>query len=129
MVEARRPKFRFAETRAENDPYMTVAIGYVLLHALINAVDFVFGVFFLLGGEPATPAHIVSILISPAFAYGFYWTALEVEARRKRGGYVLIGLVVLGALPMLGEGTAHLMSFVFTGLGALVVAMIWKYLE
>ncbi|HUQ21248.1 MAG TPA: hypothetical protein VM099_16670 [Gemmatimonadaceae bacterium] len=129
MTEARAPKFRFAQMRIENDPWMNVAIGYLLLQAFLNALSFVLGILFILGAEPPTVARSVGILISPAIAYGYFWTARELEARRKRAGYVLIALVVLGALPLLDATTTNGLTFIFTGLGALVVAMIWKYLD
>src|ERR1051325_1342451 len=117
MIEAPAKKFRLFAERAETPTRIRIVVGYLLLGFAIYAIEFVIALFVVPFGDlTITPTFVARLVTMLLAAVGYYWTARQIENRRKRGGYVLIAVIIVGALPLL-SGQIDLMHVVMTVLG------------
>jgi hypothetical protein len=120
-------KFRFLPDRYQHSYTLDVAVGYLYLEALFNLALTVVGIYLLLSGKLDGPAPVIGLVLRVVLAAGFVWTAREIAARHKRGGYAAILVILLFALPLLGR--FDLMVLVMSVLSVLVLITIWPQLK
>ncbi len=123
----------FAPVSNRESTLLRFASGYLILNGIFNGLVFIWLLVSSVLGRPgfgATSADILGIVILAILTAGLIWTGVLLGRGSRRGGLFALGFTLMPiAYAVLTPDRPSTATLVFSGLGVIVLFIIWRELH